>query len=196
MACRAVLFFSFLFTGDELLASALREEVGSPHLSHILKNYQLSAGPGGRAGKSWTPQRVPPSRPEPNATVHSCLCTQALCTRALCARGTQNPVSFGYRVLVFARLWLWLMACRAVLFFSFLFTGDELLASALREEVGSPHLSPSTPEPASRPHKVKARPINLHHSTALNVWTEPPRLCLMFLQHSLSLLQNSCTSAL
>ena len=48
---------------------------------------------------------------------------------------------------------------RAVLFY-FLFMGEDLLASALKEEVGSPHLSPSTPEPASSPHKVKARPGN------------------------------------
>ena len=39
----------------------------------------------------------------------------------------------------------------------FLDHGGKLLASALREEVGSPHLSPSLSEPASSQPKVKAR---------------------------------------
>ena len=43
----------------------------------------------GRAGrKRWTPQHVPPSHPEPKATVHPCT------VRAL----TQDAVSFGYKV--------------------------------------------------------------------------------------------------
>ena len=49
----------------------------------------------GRAGrKCWSFQLVPPSRPEPMATVHMCT------VRAL----TQDAVSFGYGVLVYARL--------------------------------------------------------------------------------------------
>ena len=47
-----------------------------------------------RIRKRWSPQQVPPSHPEPKATVHPCT------MRAL----TQDSVSFGYKVLVFARL--------------------------------------------------------------------------------------------
>ena len=90
----------------------------------------------GRVGrKRWSSQHVPPSHPEPKATVHSCT------VRAL----TQDAVSFGYKVLVFARL---CPLAHVVLFpVLFLLHGGRTPRLSAREEVGSPHLPPALRSP-------------------------------------------------
>ena len=124
----------FLGHGGRDPRLSAREEVGSPHLPPKTKLPAFCrAGWVGR--KHWSFQHVPPSRPEPKATVHTCT------VRAL----TQDAVSSGYEVLVFARL---CPLARAVLFHvPFLGHGGRDPRLSAREEVGSPHLPPAPRSP-------------------------------------------------
>ena len=70
---------------------------------------------------------------------------------------TQDEVSFGYEVLVFARL---CPQARAMLFLLLGHGGRDPRLSA-REEVGSPHLPPSTPGALLNSNKVVTRDSRL-----------------------------------
>ena len=67
------------------------------------EDFFFSSAVAGKAGLHST-SHPPALSQKPPCT--SAACSQTLRTRALCARGAQNPLSFGYRVLVLARLWL------------------------------------------------------------------------------------------
>ena len=93
-ALQCCFMFLFFDTGVEILASAPERRWAlrtSPKKKQKLPAF-CRAGWAGR--KRWSFQHVPPSRPEPKATVHTCT------VRAL----TQDAVSSGYGVLVYARL--------------------------------------------------------------------------------------------
>ena len=136
--------FFYLVTGVEILVSA-PERRWAPRTSPQQQKLPAFCRAGWAGRKRWSLQHIPPSRPEPKDTVHPCT------VRAL----TQDEVSSGYEVLVYARLCL---LARAVLFPVLLLShgGRDPRLSA-REEVGSPHLPPSTPEPASIQNKVITR---------------------------------------
>ena len=131
--------------------------MGSPHLPPKTKLPAFCRA--GRVGrKRWSPQHVPPSRPEPKATVHSCT------VRAF----TQDAVSFGYEVLVFARL---CPLAPVVLFpVLFLLHGGKNSSPQRQRGGGLTAPLPSTPEPASIQNKVKVRPGNPQNSAASNAW--------------------------
>ena len=169
--CPTSFFFLFFSTGGRSPRLSAREEVGSPHLPP--KNKKKKRPPAfcraGRAGrKRWTPQHVPPSHPEPKATVH-------LCTYALCARLHKTQYPMDIKCLCSRACALWLVPCCAAAvcptsFFFFSSPRGKISSPQRQRGGGLPAPPPSTPEPASSPHKVKARPSNPHNPTALNVW--------------------------
>ena len=130
-----------------------REEVGFPHLHP--KTQKLPAFcRAGRAGrKSWSSQHVPPSRPEPKATVHKCsMLLNAAHSCTMRARCTKPNI-----------LWIQGACARALVAVThgvtclFLSHGGRNPRLNAREEVGSPHLPPSTPELTSIQNKVVTR---------------------------------------
>ena len=124
--------FFFLYTGDEILASAPERRWALRTSSQKTKTYQLSAGLGGRAESAGL-----------SSTSHPpALSQRTPCTRALCARSHKTQYPLDTKCLCTRACVLWLVPC-CFLFF-FLHTGDEILASA-PERRWAPRTSPQHP---------------------------------------------------
>ena len=180
----------FLDHRGKLLASALREEVGSPHpsppfVSVLERRWAFPPSSqdtklpafcrAGRAGrKSWSSQHVPPSRPEPKATVHKCSMlsnTAHSCTMR--ARCTKPRI-----------LWIQGACARALVAVThgvtcfFLIIGENSSPQHLGKRWAPRTPPPSLSESASSPPRVKARLRNgysFHFPEALALQPPPVR---------------------
>ena len=159
-------FFFFLFTGENLLASALERRWAPRTSPQYTKSTSFLQGWAGGQEKAGLPSAShPPALSQRTPCVHA-LCTHAPCTHALCARTHKTTVSSGYRVLVYARLCPLShgVPCSP---FSTSCSQGKISSPQHQRGGGLPAPPPSTPEPASSPHKVKTRPGNPHNLTAL-----------------------------